>query len=181
MKVAVPLSLSLLAAAGCSIVADHPDGAWLGTFEPAKCTRATTGKNRFFILEPGYQLILAEKNEQVAVSVLEATEKVDGIETRVIEEREWDKGKLKEVSRNYFTICKEHGDLFTQGLFGSRSHAEEDPGPGRLQDPAASLHGRHPRGEKGNTRQRRRADEQTGLRSCLNPAPPHPPERAPTV
>ena len=37
------------------------------------------------------------------------------METRVIEEREEENGKLKEVSRNFFAICREHGDVFYFG------------------------------------------------------------------
>lgn len=88
---------------------------WIDTFPVKSCTHATAGKNRYFILEPGYQLVLASNSTQVAITVLEATEKVDGIETRVVEEREFQNGKLKEVSRNFFTICKEHQDVFYHG------------------------------------------------------------------
>jgi hypothetical protein len=38
-----------------------------------------------------------------------------GGKTRVVEEREWEDGKLKEVSRNFFAICKETQDVFYFG------------------------------------------------------------------
>ena len=88
---------------------------WKDSFDLEKCTHATTGKNRYWILEPGYQLVLASNSEQVFITVLDKTEKVNGIETRVIEEREFENGELKEVSRNFFTICKEHQDVFYHG------------------------------------------------------------------
>jgi len=91
------------------------DRPWQDTFELDKCTHLTTGKNRFFILEPGYQIVLASKTVQVFITVLQETVKINGIETRVIEEREFGNGKLKEVSRNFYTICKEHGDVFYHG------------------------------------------------------------------
>ncbi|UCF14344.1 MAG: hypothetical protein JSW59_13095, partial [Phycisphaerales bacterium] len=40
---------------------------------------------------------------------------IGGIRTRVIEEREEKDGLLAEVSRNFFAICKEHGDVFYFG------------------------------------------------------------------
>jgi hypothetical protein len=105
--------------AGCgggpSPAAAPPDSAWTDSFALEKCTHLTTGRNRFFILEPGYQLVLADKADQVVVTVLDDTVQVNGIETRVLEEREFAGGKLKEVSRNFFTICREHGDVFYHG------------------------------------------------------------------
>jgi hypothetical protein len=80
-----------------------------------KYTHLTTGANRFFILKPGYQIILAGKTEQAAITVLDKTETVNGIVTRIVEETEFENGRLEEVSRNFFTICKEHGDVFYHG------------------------------------------------------------------
>lgn len=88
---------------------------WQDSFALEKCTHSTVGKNRYWILEPGYQVVLASNSTQVAITVLDATETVNGIQTRVIEEREFENGKLKEVSRNWFTICREHGDVFYHG------------------------------------------------------------------
>jgi hypothetical protein len=102
----------LVCAAQQGLAAERP---WTDSFAIERCTHATIGKNRYFILEPGYQVILASNSEQVAITVLDETETVKGIETRVIEEREFANGKLKEVSRNFFTLCKEHGDVFYHG------------------------------------------------------------------
>ena len=49
------------------------------------------------------------------ISVLDETEMVDGIETRVVEEREYDKGQLKEISRNFFAMSKKTEDVFYFG------------------------------------------------------------------
>ena len=43
------------------------------------------------------------------------TEMVDGILTRVVEEREWKNEELIEVSRNYFSICDETKDVYYFG------------------------------------------------------------------
>jgi hypothetical protein len=119
VRLAPVLALASGLFAGCgggpSSAAAPPDSAWTDTFALEKCTQLTMGKNRFFVLVPGYQLILADKTDQVVITVLDDTFKVNGIETRVVEEREFAGGKLKEVSRNYFTICKEHGDVFYHG------------------------------------------------------------------
>jgi hypothetical protein len=49
------------------------------------------------------------------ITVLEDTETVMGIETRVVEEREFVDGELAEVSRNFFALCIETGNVFYFG------------------------------------------------------------------
>ena len=49
------------------------------------------------------------------ISVLDETKMVDGVETRVVEERETRDGKLVEISRNYFAISKRTNDVFYFG------------------------------------------------------------------
>jgi len=92
---------------------------WTSEFNMAGCDFATIGQNRYFKLEPGYQLVLQgiEDGDSVTlvISVLEQTEMVDGIETRVIEERESANGELIEVSRNYFAFCKGTSSVFYYG------------------------------------------------------------------
>lgn len=69
------------------------------------------GTNPYFPLEVGKRWVLEGGDERVEVTVLDETEVVAGVTTRVVEEREWEKGKEVEVSRNYFvqaadgTIC----------------------------------------------------------------------------
>ncbi len=91
------------------------DKKWTSSFGDENCTFASVGKNRFFILQPGHQLVLESRREKVVITVLEQTQKIGNIETRVVEEREEKDGKLVEVSRNFFAICKEHGDVFYFG------------------------------------------------------------------
>ncbi len=45
------------------------------------------------------------KELQLIMTVLNETKIVDGVETRVVEERETEGGNLVEVSRNFFAIC----------------------------------------------------------------------------
>jgi len=94
---------------------DEEGRKWTDSFGLENCTFSSTGRNRFFILEPGYQLILESNEEKVVITVLNEMQKIGNIETRVVEEREEENGELKEVSRNFFAICKEHGDVFYFG------------------------------------------------------------------
>lgn len=88
---------------------------WTESFGQENCTFSSVGRNRFFSLEPGYQLVLESSSEKVVITVLEQTKKIGNVETRIIEEQEEKNGKLAEVSRNFFAICKEHGDVFYFG------------------------------------------------------------------
>ncbi|HET6203241.1 MAG TPA: hypothetical protein VFI25_10620 [Planctomycetota bacterium] len=76
-----------------------------------------TGANPFFVLEPGYQLVLEDlKDEEVlTITVLDETKQVSGVETRVVEERETVQGKLVEVSRNFFAICRKTNGVYYFG------------------------------------------------------------------
>ncbi len=88
---------------------------WTRSFGQADCTFSSVGRNRFFSLQPGDRLVLQSDTEKVTITVTNKTKKIGGIETRVIEEREEVNGKLKEISMNFFAICKEHGDVFYFG------------------------------------------------------------------
>jgi hypothetical protein len=88
---------------------------------------ASTGRNRYFILEPGYQLVLAgqegEYSVVLVVTVLDETKQIGDIETRVVEERESVDGDLVEVSRNFFAICQDTKSVF---YFGEEVDEYED-------------------------------------------------------
>jgi len=91
------------------------DKKWTEFFDLENRTFSSVGRNRFFILQPGHQLVLESSTEKVVITVLDETKKIGGVETRVVEEREEEKGELKEVSRNFYAICKGHGDVFYFG------------------------------------------------------------------
>lgn len=78
-----------------------------------------TGRNKYFILEPGYQLVLQGKEGsrtvQLQVTVLPETKRIGNVETRVVEERETVDGKLVEISRNFFAICRQTSSVFYFG------------------------------------------------------------------
>lgn len=93
----------------------HHDKKWTDMFHQENCTFSTTGSNRFFILNPGYQLVLQNSSEKLTITVLDETKKIGDVMTRVVEEREKKRGALEEISRNFFAICKEHGDVFYFG------------------------------------------------------------------
>jgi hypothetical protein len=84
-------------------------------FEVDKKNLVTHGMNDYFILDPEYQIILEGATEKVVITVLEQTKMVDGVKTRVVEEREFEDGELKEVSLNYFAFDKTTKDVYYFG------------------------------------------------------------------
>jgi hypothetical protein len=79
----------------------------------------STGRNRYFVLEPGYQLVLEGKEGEhtvtLAVTVLPNTKWIGNVETRVVEERETVDGELIEISRNFFAMCTKTSSVFYFG------------------------------------------------------------------
>ena len=88
---------------------------WTSTFDVDKSNLVSVGRNPFFILEPGYSLQYRSEEETLSITVLPETKVVDGVETRVVEEREKKHGQLIEVSRNYFAIDKTTNDVYYFG------------------------------------------------------------------
>jgi hypothetical protein len=85
------------------------------TFYVDKINLADKGSNTYMVIKPGYKLILTDGKDSLTITVLNETKTVDGIRTRVVEERETKDGKLDEVSRNYFAIDKTTGDIYYFG------------------------------------------------------------------
>jgi hypothetical protein len=96
--------------ASLSLSMDQTTERWMTSFDLENCDFASSGENSFFVLEPGYQVILGgqedDEERQLVMTVLNETKVVDGIETRVVEEKETEGGNIVEVSRNYFTMCR---------------------------------------------------------------------------
>jgi len=92
---------------------------WLDSFDVNEKNLLPTGRNRYFIIEPGYELVFEGREDgaavQLTITVLDETKRVDGVETRVVEERETCNGKLAEISRNYFAFDPAARNLYYFG------------------------------------------------------------------
>jgi hypothetical protein len=108
-------ALGAFAYAAAQNKAPAPSSDWQKEFNLSSRTLVTKGRNEYFVLEPGFRLELQGGGEKLHITVLDETKKVDGVETRVVEEREWKNGELYEVSRNYFAIDGETKDVFYFG------------------------------------------------------------------
>lgn len=88
------------------------------------CRFEASGRNQFFILEPGYQLTLEnKKGGKLVITVLNETRKIGNVETRIVEENESENGKTIEISRNFFAVCKQTGSVY---YFGEETDLYKD-------------------------------------------------------
>ena len=88
---------------------------WTSTFTVAADDWTATGRNPWFSLMPGDQSTFEGGDTRLVITVLDETRTVDGVQTRVIEEREWDEGQLEEVSRNFFALSKRTNGVYYFG------------------------------------------------------------------
>ncbi len=117
----VGFAFSLLAIVGVSLAqkAASSQDNWTTVFPDEEFL--TTGDNPYFVLKPGYTLVLEGiedgKKKQLTITVLNETKTVNGVETRIVEEREKDvtDDKLIEVSRNYLAIGKRTNSVYYFG------------------------------------------------------------------
>src|ERR1044071_5359852 len=114
MKIAF-ISVTLLLVSGLVFAQGFTD-----TFPQVQdCKFSSTGQNLYFILQPGYQQTYEGKdgnqNVRLVITVLDETKVIDGIETRVVKEKELHNSQLAEVSRNFFAICKRDNSVFYFG------------------------------------------------------------------
>lgn len=99
------------------------DAAFTRTFAIEMGDLRSSGRNPWFSLEPGYTLRLEGGGTELVITVLDETVVVDGVETRVVEERESEDGQLVEVSRNFFAISARTNSVF---YFGEEVDIYED-------------------------------------------------------
>jgi hypothetical protein len=88
---------------------------WQTNFTVEKANLGVKGSNPYFNLSPGYQLSYAHKNDTEVVTVLDETRVIDGVTTRVVEDREFQNGKLAELTRDYYAIDALTNDVYYFG------------------------------------------------------------------
>jgi hypothetical protein len=97
--------------------AKKPDvlAGWTHDFTAEKVDLVSSGRNPYFVLEPGYELVLKNGNEVLTITVKDETKTVDGVETRIVEEKETKDGELVEISRNFYAISKRTNSVYYFG------------------------------------------------------------------
>ena len=94
---------------------DADEQPWTKSFQIQEGELSSTGRNPYFILEPGYRMVLENGRERLTITVLNETRKIDGVETRIVEERETKNDRPMEISRNYFAISKRTDNVYYFG------------------------------------------------------------------
>jgi uncharacterized membrane protein YkoI len=89
-------------------------------FNEDKADLGPTGRNRYFILEPGNYWIFESQNQngpraRVTYTILQETRKIDDVEVRPMESREELDGKLVELTLDYFAISRKTGNVYYFG------------------------------------------------------------------
>src|ERR1041385_2721366 len=100
-------------ACGALVIAGAED--WRSTFSVSKETLGLQGSNSYFNLTPGYRLSYKHGNETDVLTVLDETKRIDGVETRIVEDREMKNGKLIELTRDYYAIDSATNDVYYMG------------------------------------------------------------------
>lgn len=107
--------LCITATGGADKTKEDVFAGWTTDFSAEKTELVSTGRNPYFVLEPGYILVLEHGDEQLTITVKNETRKIDGVECRIVEERETKSRKLVELSNNYFAISKRTNSVYYFG------------------------------------------------------------------
>jgi hypothetical protein len=94
---------------------NQPAEPWQEDFGIEKRKLSDSGKSRYWILMPGHQLVLGSAETRLIRTVLDETKEINGIRTRVLESREEENGQPVEITRNFFAIDQDTGDVFYFG------------------------------------------------------------------
>lgn len=100
---------------GVFTLASQTGADWQSTFAVDKKTLGVKGSNPYFILTPGYQLSYRHGSNTVTDTVLTETKMVDGVECRVVEDRETRNGQLIELTHDYYAIDSVTNDVYYMG------------------------------------------------------------------
>ena len=98
------------------VEADEAAPQWAAISQVDTANLATVGKNAYFNLEPGYRLRYTDGSLTRTMTVRRKTKIVDGVETRVIEEKEEKDGQPTKVVWKYFAIDKTTTALYCFGV-----------------------------------------------------------------
>jgi len=109
-----PLAIALLLL-GAAAPGAQTGKDWQSDFPVDKKTLGVKGSNPYFILTPGYQLSYKNGNDTDTVTVLDETKLIDGVEARVVEDREMKNGQLIELTRDYYAIDSATNDVYYFG------------------------------------------------------------------
>jgi hypothetical protein len=85
------------------------------TFSNDKKNLGVKGSNPNFPLTPGYKLSYRQGNDTDTLTVLDKTKVIDGVECRIMEDREMKNGQVIELTLDYYAIDSVTNDVFYFG------------------------------------------------------------------
>ncbi len=101
------------------VVEEELEKEFTKTFPEDKADLGPTGRNTYFILEPGYYWVFegteGGKPLRVTYTVLNETQKIDGVECRSIESKEVWGGELKEITLDHYAISRKTNNVYYFG------------------------------------------------------------------
>ncbi|MBI4716563.1 MAG: hypothetical protein HY763_02065 [Planctomycetes bacterium] len=106
---------ALFVVSGCAGLPRVGQVVFRDSFAVDKANLGPSGGNQYFSLEPGTVSSFRDGDVLLTITVLAETKLVDGVETRVIEEREEEGGQPLEISRNYFAADRTTQDVYYFG------------------------------------------------------------------
>jgi hypothetical protein len=104
------------------VEADEAAPQWAAISQVDTANFATVGKNAYFCLEPGYRLRYTDGSQTRTTTVRRKTKMVDGVETRVMEEKEEKDGQPTKVVWKYYAIDKITTALYCFGVHVQSYH-----------------------------------------------------------
>ena len=88
---------------------------WRSSFPVERNNLGPHGTNPYFVLEPGHRLHFAHGRTRSTMTVLAETRTIDGVATRVVEDREEEDGRVAEITRDYYAVDRATGDVYYFG------------------------------------------------------------------
>lgn len=128
------LIMAVFASPSMGAMAQDEEPEFTSDFRLEDCRFKARGTNPYFILQPGYQLVLEGEEDgelvHLEITVLRKTEtisvpEIGDVKTRVVEERESADGTPVETSRNFFATCNPTNDVY---YFGEEVDIFEEDG-----------------------------------------------------
>lgn len=118
-RISIGFLLLLFTVQAVQFCSSQQNREWTDSFPEDSASLSSLGANPYFILELGYQMHLKGKegtrSADLIITVLNETVFVDGIQTRIVEERETVGDELVEVSKNFFAISKRTNGVYYFG------------------------------------------------------------------
>jgi hypothetical protein len=101
--------------ATAALLAAQTGRDWQTVFAVEKTALGVKGANPFFPLNPGDRWSYRHGKETETVTVLAETRSIDGVECRIVEDREMKNGKTTELTRDYYAIDAATNDVYYMG------------------------------------------------------------------